>query len=65
MIKANRILLALSLMLVGGLLGACREEEQDRVLLLKPGVYQGKVDAPLTMEQKEELRIRQMQQGAL
>ncbi|MBB3064681.1 MULTISPECIES: hypothetical protein [Limibacillus] len=65
MFKANRILLALSLMLVGGLLGACREEEQDRVLLLKPGEYQGKMDAPLTAEQMEELRIRQRQQGAL
>jgi hypothetical protein len=66
MLKANRILLAITLVVAGGLLGACREHEQDRQLLSKPGVYQGKKDKELTQQQLEELRQRQQeQQGAL
>lgn len=53
------------LLLAAGALGGCRESEQHRVLLLKPGEYQGKQDTALTEEQKEELRYRQQNQGAL
>jgi len=53
------------LLLLSGALSGCRESEQERVLLLEPGVYQGKQDQELTEEQKEELRFRQQNQGAL
>ncbi|WP_455372177.1 hypothetical protein [Limibacillus halophilus] len=55
----------LGLVLLSGALTGCRESEQDRVLLLEPGVYQGKQDSGLTEKQKEELRFRQQNQGAL
>jgi hypothetical protein len=62
--KTTIAALAGLLLLSGGLSG-CRESEQERVLLLEPGVYQGKQDQGLTEEQKEELRFRQQNQGAL
>lgn len=37
------------------MLTGCFEEEQDRVLLYKPGTYQGKPDQPLTQTQREAL----------
>jgi hypothetical protein len=43
--------------------GACREEEQDRILIQQKGVYQGQSDTPLTEEQLRELRFRGNQQN--
>ena len=43
--------------------GACREEEQDRILIQQKGVYQGQTDTPLTEEQLRELRFRTNQQN--
>lgn len=40
----------------------CREDEQDRVLLFEPGVYQGQEDPPLAEERVNELRSRARQQ---
>ena len=39
-------------------LGACREEEQNRTLNLDKGVYQGAVDTPLAEEERQVLRQR-------
>lgn len=36
----------------------CREDEQDRVLLYEPGVYQGAPDEALAEETVRELRGR-------
>ena len=40
------------------LLGACREEEQNRTLNLEKGTYQGAVDTPLAEEERQVLRQR-------
>ncbi len=56
--------LALSLAALSILvLGACREEEQDRILMQQKGVYQGQADQPLSEEQLRELRFRASQQN--
>lgn len=56
--------LALSLAALSILaLGACREEEQDRILMQQKGVYQGQADEPLSEEQLRELRFRASQQN--
>ncbi len=65
MTRKNTIYALLGLVLVAGLTTGCREEEQDRVLLLEPGVYQGKEDSPLSEATEEELRQRARNQGAL
>ena len=50
-----------SLMVVGAValaalsLGACREEEQDRILRFKPGVYLGAQQAPVPADKKQAL----------
>jgi hypothetical protein len=36
-------------------LGACREEEQDRILRFKPGVYLGPQQAPVPADKKQAL----------
>ena len=38
--------------------GACREEEQGRILIQEKGVYQGPADVALTEEQVRDLRSR-------
>ena len=53
----GRMALALAALSVLAL-GACREEEQDRILMQQKGVYQGQADEPLTEEQLRELRFR-------
>ena len=64
--KSKTTLFALAgLVLVAGMLSGCREKEQDRVLLLEPGVYKGQQDTGLTEAEKEELRFRAQNQGAL
>ena len=46
-------------------LGACREEEQDRVLRFDKGEYAGRPDQPLTAEAREALKERMRHQGGL
>ena len=58
----GRMVLALGLMLSLAV-GACREEEQDRILIQQKGVYQGQADSPLSEEQLRELRFRASQQN--
>lgn len=53
----RRLLLAVTAVSILAL-GACREEEQGRVLMQEKGVYQGQSDEPLTEEQLRELRFR-------
>lgn len=36
-------------------LGACREEEQDRILRFKPGVYLGAPQDPVPADKKQAL----------
>ncbi len=45
-------------------LGACREDDQGRVLRYKKGVYLGKPDSKLTEEQDRMLRERAQYQGS-
>ena len=45
-------------------LGACREEEQDRVLMFQKGVYSGAPDTPVSQEARRAQRVR-MRQGTL
>ena len=64
MISAGMGRLVLAIGLVTTLtVGACREEEQDRILFQQKGVYQGQADTPLTAEQVRELRFRASQQN--
>jgi len=63
--RKNTVYALLGLALVAGLTTACREEEQDRVLLLEPGVYQGQEDSSLSEVTEAELRQRAKNQGAL
>ena len=58
----GRMVLVFGLMLSLGV-GACREEEQDRILIQQKGVYQGQADSPLSEEQLRELRLRTNQQN--
>jgi hypothetical protein len=45
-------------------LGACREDEQGRVLRYKKGIYLGKPDSKLSDEQERLLRERAQYQGS-
>lgn len=45
-------------------LGACREEEQNRITLYEKGVYMGKTDQSLTDIQARRLAGRTMMQHA-
>ncbi len=64
MISAGMGRLVLAIGLIAALsVGACREEEQDRILIQQKGVYQGQADTPLTEEQLRELRFRANQQN--
>ncbi len=58
----GRMVLVFGLMLSLAV-GACREEEQDRILIQQKGVYQGQADSPLSEEQLRELRFRTSQQN--
>ncbi len=63
MISAGWGRLVLALGLIAALsVGACREEEQNRILIQQKGVYQGQADTPLTEQQLRELRSRANQQ---
>jgi hypothetical protein len=50
------------LVLAGLLLAACNQEE-DRVLVHEPGVYQGQPDQPLDAATRERLRERALRQA--
>ncbi len=63
--KKNTSFALVGLALIAGLTTGCREEEQDRVLLLEPGVYKGQEDNALSEENMEQLRSRAQNQGAL
>lgn len=39
-------------------LGACREEEQDRFIMFEPGVYKGNPDTTLSRSDSDEMRNR-------
>jgi len=56
----------LAILIAGvSLLGACREEEQDRFMIYEPGVYKGQKDQQLSDAQATSVRNRTaMQIGA-
>ena len=45
-------------------LGACRAEEQGRITEFKPGVYLGKMDTKLSLDQVHQLGRRANMQGS-
>lgn len=54
----------LALLLVSVLiLGACREEEQDRFIMFEPGVYKGQQDDILSTADSNEMRNRTVLQA--
>lgn len=52
-----------AVVLVAGVLGGCREEEQGRPLILEKGSYAGPADTTLTKAQLNELTDRAALQG--
>ena len=56
--KRSAILAAAAALVLPLLLGACRDDEQSRLLYLKPGVYLGKQDAELSAATLTKLRER-------
>lgn len=45
-------------------LGACREDEQDRVLLFKKGVYLGQADTDISADARRALNVRIRRQSS-
>lgn len=45
------------------LLGACKPEEQNRVISFKPGIYMGMRDQTLSVEQRANIRGRMASQA--
>jgi hypothetical protein len=63
--KTFRILVgACCIASIGLVLGACRQEEQGRVLNYKAGTYLGKTDQKLSDKQVRELSLRTTRQGS-
>ncbi len=63
--KTGKLIVTLAcLVAVGASLGACREDEQGRVLLFDKGVYLGKADTPITEEARRAIRSRMSRQAA-
>jgi hypothetical protein len=63
--KTGKLIVTLAcLVAVGASLGACREDEQGRVLLFKKGVYLGKADTPISDEARRAMRSRMSRQAA-
>ncbi len=52
-----------ALLICGLLLGACREDEQGRMLRFEKGTYLGQSDTPITDEGRAALRRRARTQG--
>jgi hypothetical protein len=50
---------------LGATLSACREEEQNRVLVYDKGTYAGRADAPLSVEAYRRQRLRVPRQRGL
>lgn len=64
--KTLKAVILLGCVAAAGLtLGACREEEQDRVLMFHKGAYSGKPDTRISEEARREQRARMRYQGAL
>ncbi len=63
--KTGKLITMLAcLVAVGASLGACREDEQGRVLLFNKGVYLGKADTPISEEARRNFRTRALRQSA-
>ena len=56
--RTSSVIVAGSLIAAGLVLGACREQEQDRVLLYEKGTYLGQLDTALSEETRVALRQR-------
>ena len=64
--KTGKLIITLAcLVAVGASLGACREDEQGRVLLYDKGVYLGKPDTPVSQQARRALSIRIQRQNEL
>ncbi|MCH8090881.1 MAG: hypothetical protein IIC57_00865 [Proteobacteria bacterium] len=64
--KTGKLIITLAcLVAVGASLGACREDEQGRVLLYDKGVYLGKPDTPVSKQTRRALLIRIQRQNGL
>jgi hypothetical protein len=61
-IKFHKTLLLMLFILSTFLVSSCREEEQNRVLNYKKGVYLGQQDTALTEQQITKLRIQTSRQ---
>ncbi len=62
---AKFVLLLGCVVVAGTSLGACREDEQGRVLLYDKGVYLGKPDTPVSEQARRALSIRIQRQNEL
>ena len=60
--KFHKTLLLMLFILSTFLVSSCREEEQNRVLNYKEGVYLGQQDTALTEQQITKLRIHTSRQ---
>jgi len=60
--KFHKTLLLMLFILSTFLVSSCREEEQNRVLNYKKGVYLGQKDTALTKQQITKLRIHTSRQ---
>ncbi len=62
--KTGKLIITLAcLVAVGASLGACREDEQGRVLLYDKGVYLGKPDTPVSQDARRALLTRIQRQN--
>ncbi len=62
--RYKRVILVLCAVILGFSLGACRNEEQDRITEFKQGTYLGKTDQALSDKTVGELRMRARGQGS-
>jgi hypothetical protein len=63
--NTRRFAVSLGLAVATGLvLGACKQEDMNRIVLYEKGVYMGKPDDKLSSERERELNQRILQQGA-
>ncbi|MFQ5763836.1 MAG: hypothetical protein ACE5GT_02815 [Rhodospirillales bacterium] len=60
---AKFVLLLGCVVAAGASLGACREDEQGRVLIYEKGVYLGKPDTPISGDARRALSARIQQQN--
>ena len=62
--KFHKTLLLMLFILSTFLVSSCREDEQNRVLNYKKGVYLGQKDTALTDQQITKLRLHTTRQGS-